>query len=100
MQLFREVKKAITREVPAPQPTPRRRKEDTGRAAFQMAARKITCRAVRIPAEAYAAATAYLWDTLDWLHQWHSDLLAHHEPASEIDDDVHADPSNHLSLHL
>jgi hypothetical protein len=62
-----------------------------------MAARKIMRRAVRLPAEAYARATACLWDTLDWFNQWHSDPLTHYEPASE---DVDATPPNHLSLHL
>jgi hypothetical protein len=95
-KLFREVKTALTCKAPAPQPS-RRRTEDTGRAAFQMAARKIMRRAVRFQTQAYAAASAYLWDTLDWLNQWHSDPLTHYDPASE---DVDTGPSNHLSLHL
>jgi hypothetical protein len=62
---FREMMKAMTDRPPAPEATqPRRRTEDTGRAALRMAAGKIVRRAVRIPAAAYAAAT-YLWDTLD-----------------------------------
>src|SRR5713101_8130656 len=73
---FRELGKTITDKAPAPEPKQRRRRtEDTGRAAFQMAARKIMHRTVRLPADAYAAATACLWDTLDWLNQWHSDPL-------------------------
>jgi len=101
MQLFRDVNKAITSAAAAPQPKQRpRRTEETGRAAFHMAARKIMRRTARLPAEAYAAATACLWDTLNWLNQWHSDPLINHEPATEVDADVDASPSNYLSLHL
>jgi hypothetical protein len=98
VRLFRQAKKALTGEAPpAPQPKQRRRTEDTGRAAFQMAARRIMRRTIRLRAEAYAAATGYLWDTLDWINQWHSDPVPHYEPPSE---DVDASPSNPLSLHL
>jgi hypothetical protein len=62
-----------------------------------MATTKIMRRTIRLRAEAYAAATAYLWETLDWLNQWHSDPLTHYEPASE---DVDPSPSDPLSLHL
>src|SRR5664279_1180109 len=82
---FREMVKAITNKTPAPEPTqPRRRREDTGRAAFRMAAGKIMRRAVRIPAAAYAAAT-YLWDTLDWLNPWQNDTAS----TSELGEDFH-----------
>jgi hypothetical protein len=100
MRLFREVTKVITGQAPAPQMKQRRRREDTGRATFQMAARNIMSRTIRLRAEAYAAATAYLWDTLDWLSQWHADPLTHYDPGGEVDDDANASPSNHLSLHL
>src|ERR1035438_7551924 len=66
---FREMVNALTRHHPAPEPTQRRRMEDTGRAAFRMAAGKIVRRAVRLPAAAYAATVTYLGDTLDWLNQ-------------------------------
>jgi len=46
-----------------------------------MAAAKIVRRAVRIPAEAYAAATDFLSDTLDWLNLW-QDQPPHHDPAA------------------
>jgi hypothetical protein len=69
-QLFRDVKTALMPKAPAPEPEPQARRkgdEDTGR-AFRMTARQIMRRAARIPAEAYAKATAYLTDTLDWLN--------------------------------
>ena len=82
---FREMVKAITDKPRPREPTqPRRRTEDTGRAAFRMAARKIMRRAVRIPAAAYAAAT-YLWDTLDWLNPWQNDTAS----TSELAEDFH-----------
>jgi hypothetical protein len=88
------VKAALTHKADvAPQPTRRRRTEDTGRAAFKLAAGKMMRRAVRIPAEAFATATGYLADTLDWLNQWHQ----HDEEAC---DDVRASPSDHLYPHL
>lgn len=86
---------ALTRHHPAPEPTPpRRRPEDTGRAAFRMAAGKIVRRAVRLPAAAYAAAT-YLRDTLDWLNLWHDDA-ASSEFADEYDQQP---PAQHLYPH-
>lgn len=91
---FREMVKAITRKPPAPEPTqPRRRTEDTGRSAFRMAARKIVRRAARLPPEAYAVATAYLSNTLDWLNEWH-----HHD--SDVHEDFQPAPSDHLYPHL
>jgi len=67
--LFRAVKNAVTRNRPAAPEMRRKRREETGR-AFRMTARKLVRRVTRIPAEAYARATAYLADTLDWLNQW------------------------------
>jgi hypothetical protein len=89
---FREVMKAIAPRAAAPQPGKRRRSEDTGK-AFRMAARKIIPRTARLPAEAYAAATGYLSDTLDWLNQWH-----HHD--SGAGNDFHARQGDHLYPHL
>jgi hypothetical protein len=64
------VKHALTRnDEPAPE-VKRKRREETVQ-AFRMTARKLLRRVVRIPAEAYTRATAYLADTLDWLKQWH-----------------------------
>jgi hypothetical protein len=79
-QLFRHVKNVLTaNDAPAPE-VKRKRREETGR-AFQMTARKLVRRAVRIPAEAYVRATAYLADTFDWLNQWHH--------QDDIAEDVH-----------
>ena len=50
-------------------------------------------RAARIPVEAYATATAYLTDTLDWLNQWH-------QHDDEANDDFRSAPSDHLYPHL
>ena len=58
-----------------------------------MAAGKILRRAARIPVEAYATATAYLTDTLDWLNQWH-------QHDDEANDDFRSAPSDHLYPHL
>jgi len=85
---FRELVRAITRKPLAPQPAARRRRaEDTGK-AFRMAARKIICRAVCLPAEAYAVATAYISDTLDWFNPWqHQDREAEENctpPSSDL----------------
>ena len=92
---FRAVMNAITNKLPAPQPVQRRRRtEDTGK-AFRMTARKMMRRAARIPAAAYTA-TAYLWDTLDWLNPWQHDAST----TSELDDDYQHGEQQHLSLHL
>jgi len=90
---FRELAKAIIDRAPAPEPAQRRRRgEDTGR-AFRMAARKVVRRAGRIPAEAFATASAYLSDTLDWLNQWH-----HHD--NDASEDFQPLQSDHLYPHL
>ena len=95
-QLFREAKAALTGITPDPQPPARRRDgEDTGRAAFTMAAGKLLRRAVRIPAEAYATATTYLADTLDWLNLWHHET----DSGDEFNEDQHSTPI-HLYPHL
>jgi len=90
---FRAVMKALTRAPePRPQARRRRRTEETGR-AFRMTARKLLRRAVRIPVEAYARATGYLADTLDWLNLWH-------HGDQHFTEDVHHAPSDHLYPHL
>jgi hypothetical protein len=94
-QLFRQVKAALTPEAQAPEPKTRARRkggEDTGR-AFRMTATKIMRRASRVPADVYAKATAYLFDTLDWLNQWN-----HHDDA--FTEDVTPAPRDHLYPHL
>jgi hypothetical protein len=93
--LFRAAVKAIAaRDPDAPQPRRSRRSGETGK-AFTMAARTVMHRAVRLPPQAYAAATAFLADTLDWLGLWQHDPAA----AGELTDDPAA-KSNHLSLGL
>jgi len=50
----------------------------------------------RLPAEAYAAASAYLFDTLDWMNPWH------HEPDPQDcpEADETATPQGYLYPHL
>jgi hypothetical protein len=92
---FHAVMNAITNKLPAPQPVQRRRRsEDTGK-AFRMAARKIMRRAARIPAAAYTA-TAYLWDTLDWLNPWHNET----DSTSELNEDFHHTEQHYIYPHL
>lgn len=96
-QLFREAKRALTgKELSAPTPKQRRRRtDDTGRAAFKMAARNIMRRAVTVPLIGHAAE--FLAETLDWLHFWNwnsPDIM------SDFSDDFrHPDPNNDLSPH-
>jgi hypothetical protein len=90
-RLFREMKIALTgKEEPAPD-VKRKRRDETTR-AFHMTARNLVRRTVRLPAKAYAKATAYLADTLDWLNLWH-----HHDPLAQ---DVQPAPTEHLYPHL
>jgi hypothetical protein len=51
-------------------------------------------REVRVPTEAYATATAYLADTLDWHNQWHQ------IESDGIDEDFRPAPRDHLYPHL
>jgi hypothetical protein len=90
-QLFRAVKNALTRHD-GPQEVKRKRREETGR-AFRMTARKLLRRVARLPVEAYARATTYLADTLDWLNQWHhhdDHLTEDANPA--VNDDLYPHP--------
>ena len=96
---FRQLASAIMPHTQTPAPAPQRRRsssEDTGQAAFRMAARKIMRRVGRLPAEAYAAASAYLFDTLDWMNPWH------HEPDPQDcpEADETATPQGYLYPHL
>jgi hypothetical protein len=77
------VKTITGRDVNEPQPTQRRRSGETHK-GFGAAARAALGRAARIPPEAYAAATAYLSDTLDWLNLWDSN--------AESSDDLDSEP--------
>jgi hypothetical protein len=89
------VVKAITRraEDDPPQP-PRRRGGGDTRTLFPAAARKIMRRTVRVPAQAYAAASAYLSDTLDWLNLWGDEV----DSGAELKDEI--DAKKHLSPHI
>jgi hypothetical protein len=90
-QLFRDVKIALTgKDEPAPE-VKRKRRDETTR-AFRMTAGKLVRRAVRLPAKAYAKATAYLADTLDWLNLWYD--------HDHIPQDVEPAPTEHLYPHL
>jgi hypothetical protein len=90
--LFRAVKNAITRNCPPAPEVRRKRREETGR-AFRMTARKLLQRVTRIPAEAYASATAYLADTLDWLNQWQNyDDHSSEEATRAANDDLYPHP--------
>ena len=78
--------KVITRRAEDdPPPPPRRRGGGDTRTVFPAAARKIMRRTARVPAQAYAAASAYLADTLDWLNLWHDDMDSGTELKDEID---------------
>ena len=52
-------------------------------------------RATGIPPEAYAAAAAYLADTLDWLNLWHGN-----EASGELDGDHNHTESPSIAPHL
>ena len=93
--MFRQAVKAITRRDADESPAPRRRSGETDK-AFVMAARATLRRAVSIPREAYAAATAYLSDTLDWLNLWHDNT----ENADQLDNETNNPDTNYTSLHL
>jgi type IV secretory pathway TraG/TraD family ATPase VirD4 len=87
VKIFFSIEDHFTREYVSKlagetEPQRRRRTEETGRAAFKMAARNIMRRTIRLPAAAYAAV-AFLSDTLDWLNPWHHDTAS----TSELDDD-------------
>jgi hypothetical protein len=77
---FRQTVKAITRpKEEEPKPQTRRRRGDSDR-ALRMTARATLRRVPPLPPQAFATATAFLADTLDWLNLWHD------ADASEPDD--------------
>jgi len=49
------------------------------------AARAILRRPLRLPSAAYATATAFLSDTLDWLNLWHHHGATGGEPSAGFD---------------
>jgi hypothetical protein len=70
-QLFRPAAKAITGGEDEPQPQPKKRKSGETEKGFNMAARAATVSNGLVP-DAYAAATGYLFATLDWLNPFHN----------------------------
>jgi len=89
---FRQLAQSLTpREGPAPQPSQRRRRTEETRGGFNLAARQIMRRAVRLPAAAFAAV-AYPSDTLDWLNLWHQ--------ADQLHDEFEPAQPQHLYPHL
>ena len=50
---------------------------------FRLTAAKLFRRVAWLPAEAYATATTYLWDTLGYLNLWHYE-------ADQMEQDYHA----------
>jgi hypothetical protein len=91
-ELFRGVVKAITRRAEDDPPPQRRRGGGGTRTLFPAAARKIMRRTVRVPAQAYAAASAYLADTLDWLNLWGEEMDTDSEPGADSDAKKHLYP--------
>jgi hypothetical protein len=90
--MFRQAVKAITRRTEdEPRPQTRRRRGESDR-AFRMTARAALRRVAR--PQAFASATAYLADTLDWLNLW-----ANGNDDSELCDNSDA-IRNDLSLRL
>jgi hypothetical protein len=77
-QLFRAAVKAVTRRAEEPAPEPRRRRGGETGKAFAIVAKSVLRRVVRLPSNAYATATAYLADTLDWLNLWQDNAANDH----------------------
>ena len=73
--MFRNAVKAVTRRDDDEPPPPRRRRGDTDtEKAFTISAKAVLRRTFRIPEEAYAAATDFLFDTLDCMNPWPNDI--------------------------
>jgi hypothetical protein len=92
-QLFRHMAKIVTGKDSAPRPTRQRKRsgEDTRRAAFLMAAKRILEHAVTIPVLGYAFEL--LSDMLDWLNPYWN------QGMNEFQDDAEHGDNNHLSPH-
>jgi hypothetical protein len=93
---FRTVMKAVTRRAPVPQPQTRRRggTGEMGR-SFLLAARNLLRPIARLPV--ISQATAFLHDTLAWLHLWNWNENANDHEACE---GTGTREENHLSPHL
>jgi hypothetical protein len=72
-------------------PELRRHSGETGK-AFRMAAKAAMRRAARIPAEAYAMATGYLCDALDWTNPY-GDM----DDSRDLDDSCTTQQDRHFS---
>jgi hypothetical protein len=93
--LFRAAVKAVTRSDDDEPPPPRRRRGETDK-GFVLASRAALRRTVSMPCEAYAAATAYLADTIDWLNLWQDNA----EGADQLDNGTNNPDTKPTSLHL
>lgn len=90
LSLFRRAARALSRRAaPSPEKSRRRRSGEAAGSAFRKTATRI---AIRVPA-AYAAAGAFLSDTLDWLNLWHDN-------EAGLDDGFEQPSPNHLFPHL
>jgi hypothetical protein len=93
--LFRNAVKAVTARTDDEPPPPRRRSDETDK-AFRMAAVHIMRRVIRLPVEAYFAATDYLRDVLDWMNPYGQDEM---DDSAELDGSLDT-KQNHFSPHL
>jgi hypothetical protein len=95
-RLFRHVAKVLARGDDEPEPQPRRKSGETGK-GFDMAAKTILRRTAGVPSEAYAAATGFLFATLDWMNPFHHET----ENVAELDKDFdNASDTGFPTLHL
>lgn len=92
--LFRAAAKGVSQRAQSPQPKAKRRSGGDARGAFGMAAKPTLCRAATGQKQSYAAAAAFLSDTLDWLNLWQDNL----DYGNELD--VSNTEQNYLSPHL
>jgi hypothetical protein len=95
-QLFRTVAKTALRPIEEEPAPPRRRSGETDKKAFRLAAKTVLRRVVQIPADAYAATTLYLAETLDWLNLWEANSL---HDGGDLDSDNNT-KQNYSSPHL
>jgi hypothetical protein len=81
-RLFRHVAKVLARDDDEPEPQPRRKSGDTGK-GFGLAAKTILRRTAGLPSDAYAAASGYLFATLDWMNPFHHEA----DNVADLDND-------------
>lgn len=92
---FRALVKALMGREESPQPEARRRRSGETAGAFRLAARSILRPISRLPL--VAQATAFLQDTLSWLHLWEWNENAENHDVSE---GRRGKEQDHLSPHL